>query len=103
MRNTWYFAVSRPMLIFRVPFPMPRWKDILKAMTPVMHEYGYRQKDINFAELLHLPDGGEWTADDDQFADRLDQAFLKGSTILPDFDLFDWKRGRFVPVRQAFE
>lgn len=90
------------MLIFRVPFPTPRWKDILKAMTPVMHQYGYHRKDIQLAELLPFPVEGQWSEEASHFASRLDKAFL-GSDILPEFDLFDWKRGGFVTVRQDIQ
>jgi len=100
MRKTWYFASSRPMLIFRVPWPTPRWRDVLKAITPVMHAYNYRRKDLQVADLLPFPP--DFTEDDARFADRIDQAFTEGSSILPEFDLFDWRNGKFVPVRQDY-
>jgi hypothetical protein len=88
------------MLIFRLPWPTPRWRDVLTAITPVMHAYNYRRKDLQIAELLPYPP--DFTAEAAHFAARLDHAFTKGSTTLPEFDLFAWKNGRFVPVRQAF-
>jgi len=101
MRKTWYFAGLSPMMIFRVPYPTPRWRDILKAITPVMHDHGKRKKDFSVGELLPLPDGRDWNAEADHFAGRLDLAFTKGSEILPAFHLYDWRGGKFVLVREA--
>jgi hypothetical protein len=100
MRKTWYFCGSSPMMIFRVPYPMPRWRDILKAITPVMQAHGRRRKDFQPCDLLRLPDQG-WDKNDDHFAGRLDLAFSRGSEILPAFHLYDWRGGNFLLVREA--
>ena len=89
------------MMIFRVPYPIPRWRDVLKAITPVMRSHGKFGKDFQVCELLHLPDGGEWDENDEHFSGRLDVAFKRGSEILPAFHLYDWRNGNFVLVREA--
>jgi len=99
MRKTWYFCGSSPMMIFRVPYPTPRWRDVLKAITPVMKAHGKLRKDFQVCDLLPFPD--DWNAEAEQFAGRLDLAFERGSEILPAFHLYDWRRGKFVLVREA--
>lgn len=96
-------AVGPVNVIVRVPYPMPRWRSILKAMTPVMHSYGRRQKDMYALEgLLPYPDERDaWSNGDEQFAERLARAYDGDPLYLPKFDLYDWQRGRFVLVRRA--
>ena len=39
-----------PFIVIRVPWPMPKWRAIMKALTPVMASHGLRQKDISGIE-----------------------------------------------------
>lgn len=97
-----YMNVIGPVYaIVRVPFPMPRWRDVLKAMTPVMHRFGYRQKDMwSLDGLLPYP-SDPWTRHDYEFAERLACAYARDPACLPAFNLFDWRDGKFVLVREA--
>lgn len=97
-----YMNVTSPVdAIVRVPYPMPRWRAILKALTPVMHSYGYRQKDVYSLDgLLPYPDM-PWDEEEQTFAKRLAQAYAGDPRVVPDFDLYDWQDGQFALVRKA--
>ena len=41
-----------PPMIVRVPWPMPRWRSILRATTAVMQSHSLRQKDIHSLDGL---------------------------------------------------
>lgn len=104
MRTYHYLSVITPgpLIVVRVPFPMPRWRDVLKAATPIMQSFGYRQKDISSIEgLLPRPDEEDYAERDLQFAARVERAFAGDPTCLPPFHLFDWRDGEFVLVREA--
>jgi hypothetical protein len=108
-RKTWYFAGQSPFLaIFRVPWPMPRWDEILKAITPVMQSRGFRRKDFQVTGILPFPQNRfaeEWTSENVRFADLLDRMYDEDEelrrTVLPAFDLYEWQGGRFVLRRGA--
>jgi hypothetical protein len=90
-----------PLIIVRTPYPLPRWRLVVKALTPVMQSHGYKQKDISSIEgLLPYPDDS-WSAEDVQFASRVEKAFAGDPAILPRFWLYDWKAGKFVVARKA--
>jgi hypothetical protein len=45
-----------PLMILRVPWPMPRWREILRATTAVMQSHDLRQKDVYSLDgLVDLP------------------------------------------------
>lgn len=100
-----YMSVTSPapLTIVRVPYPMPRWRSVIKAMTPVMHFFGYRAKDMHSLDgLLPYPDDdAEWDSSHRDFAARLACAYGGDPTCLPKFNLFDWQNGEFVLVRKA--
>lgn len=112
-RKKHYMSVTCAVnIIVRTPFPMPRWRLVLRAMTPVMHRHGLMAKDICALDgLLPSPDSRDWldegksawTDDDRSFADRLDRAFKGDETCAPKFNLYDWRGGKFVRVRGAVE
>lgn len=94
-------------MIVRVPFPMPRWRDVLKALTPVMRSYGLQKKSISSIEgLVPLPDSNnadDWTPAQWGEATSLDRAYMAGSRMYKDFDLYDWHEGKFNLVRKAIK
>lgn len=101
-RTVHYMSVISPgpLVIIRTPFPLPRWKDIVKAITPVMQSHNLRQKDISEIEgLIPHPDSS-FNDEEMRFAERLDAAFEGDPSILPEFWLYDWVKGKFVPVRK---
>ncbi len=95
-----YVVTPGPLITIRTPYPLPRWRDLLKALTPIMRSHGLMKKDIHEIEG-HLPaPDGPFSADDLHFASRLDEAFQGDPKILPDFWLYDWKKDKFVLVRE---
>jgi hypothetical protein len=101
-----YMSLIGPVrAIVRVPYPMPRWRGILKALTPVMHAHGYRAKDLwSLDGLLPYPNDPDehWNENDRKFQHRLQRMFEdRDPTILPEFELYDWNDGEFVLVRGA--
>lgn len=91
-------------IIVRTPYPLPLWRSVLKALTSVMQRHDLKQKDIFSVDgLFPYPTDqfGEWTAEDDRFAERLHVAFDKGTPgPVPTFWLYDWRQSRFVLVRK---
>jgi hypothetical protein len=53
-----------PLILIRIPLAcrsgrwlhLPRWSRVLKALTPVMHSHGLRQKDIHRIDNFWHPD-----------------------------------------------
>lgn len=88
-----------PLVIARLPWPMPRWKAVLGAVTGVMREHGLRQKDASIESLTAAP-GDEWSDDDRAFAAKLDAAFAGDASAVAKFWLYDWRDGRFELVRR---
>jgi hypothetical protein len=92
---------SGPMIIVRTPEPVPKWSNVLKALTKVMEGHDLRKKDIfNLERATPGPDD-RWTEDDKEFADRLKKGFARHPGYVPDFWLYDWKDGEFVLVRKG--
>jgi len=102
-----------PLIIVRLPWPRRvRWRDVLKALTALMAEHGYRQKDISAVEGMthYAPDDTprkvfRWNekvaAEDAALRERLAAAFAGDSRILPRFWLYDWDGTEFVLARPA--
>ena len=89
-----------PLIIVRTPWPVPRWRDVLKALTPVMHSHGYKRKDIFSVEgCVAYP--AERTDKDLAFIERLESGFAGDAEVLPTSWLYDWQGGRFVLVREG--
>lgn len=89
------------MMILRVPWPMPRWRDIMQAMTGVMRKHGYYQKDIHSIEGL-VPYPNERNTEDLLLVDKLERAYGGGSGF-DKFWLYDWsgfRGGTFRLVRE---
>lgn len=94
-----------PVMIVRVPWPMPRWRRILAAMTPVMHAHGRYRKDISALDGLVASDPADRTAKDRDLTKRLDAAYASG-TGFDKFWLYDWsgmRGGTFQLVRKGKE
>jgi hypothetical protein len=88
-----------PLMILRVPYPMPHWRSILKAMTTVMHSHGLRQKDIVALEgMVSFPE--DRPEGDNIVAARLDDAFAGGNGFAP-FMLYEWEGEAFKKVRDV--
>lgn len=96
-----------PFIAVRVPWPMPRWRHVLRALTGVMWEHGLRQKDITSVEgLVAMPDQlGDLSvkaADEDE---RM-RALFDSKLGLRRFYLYDWtdaKGGSFRLFREPLE
>lgn len=92
-----------PLIIVRVPFPMPKWAAVLKALTPVLREHGQQRKSVSSIEgLVPDPDQRTWTNGDRLLAAKLDAAFAGGPATAK-FHLYDWVDGKFNLVRKAIE
>jgi len=89
-----------PLIIVRTPYPLPRWRLIVKALTPIMQSHGYKQKDIIRHEGLFPYPDDSWSSEDAQFAFRLEKAFTGDPEVVPRFWLYDWKAGKFVVARR---
>jgi hypothetical protein len=120
MSDTQYLNVYSmfPPIIIRVPLKGGpgkykldlKWRDLLRALTPVMQSHGGKQKDITSIDNLSHPD----EAVPDRFNNsakiiqaakdlraQLELAYDGDVSILPDFWLYDWKDGSFVLVRKG--
>lgn len=100
-RSVHYLNVisNGPLVIARLPWPMPRWKAVLAGLTGVMREHGLRQKDAKIDSLLPAPDS-DMGPDEAAFAGKLDAAFAGDTSVVAKFWLYDWKDGRFDLVRK---
>lgn len=91
-----------PLRILRVPWPMPRWRNILRATTAVMRAHGLRQKDIHWLDgLVATPP--DRTDDDRALAARVDEGYGGARGVVPRFWLYDWYRDSFKLARAATE
>jgi hypothetical protein len=112
MRHYLNVITRGPLVIVRIPWPRPRWRDVLKALTVLMTTHGYRQKDIVAIEGMthYAPDDTpdkvfRWNekaaAADVALRGRLAAAFDGDPSILPTFWLYDWDGREFVLARPA--
>jgi hypothetical protein len=98
---------SGPLLFVRVPIKGVLWRDILKALTPVMHEHGLKKKDISSINGYSLDSYKEYGKnhhlylDNIQFIARLDRAFDGAKDCVPNFHLYEWDGKKFRKVRGA--
>lgn len=91
-----------PQMILRVPWPMPRWREILRAATAVMRAHGLLQKDISSLEgLVAYP--ADRSDEDRALVDRVEEAYRGALDRVPRFWLYDWSRGSFKLFRAATE
>jgi hypothetical protein len=89
-------------MILRVPWPMPRWRSILKASTAVMQSHGLRQKDIRSLDgLVAYP--AERDAEDQRMVGRVEAAYAGAKDRVPNFWLYDWQGDVFKLARAATE
>lgn len=105
MTQRHYMAVINPgpLMIVRVPWPMPRWRDVLRAMTAVMRSHGLRQKDISLLDGMVVADPADRDAKDWDLAARMDAAYEGAADRLPRFWLYDWQAGVFKLARPPME
>lgn len=89
-----------PLMILRVPWPMPPWRSILRASTAVMRSHGLRQKDIHSLDGL-VPYPEDRTAEDHNMAKRADEGYEGAWDALRKFWLYDWQGGAFKLCRAA--
>lgn len=97
-----YLFVVAPgvLTILRVPWPMPRWREIVRATTAVRHSHGLRLKDVYSLDgLVGLP--GHRSAEDLALVARVEDAYRGAEDRLPRFWLYDWSRGGFKLARAA--
>lgn len=95
-----------PLMIVRVPLPMPRWRAILRAMTVVMRAHGLRQKDISEFDGMVSIDPADRDPKDWDLITRVDAAYAGATDKFPRFWLYDWsgfKGGHFKLVRPPTE
>lgn len=91
-----------PRMILRVPWPMPRWSDIVRATTAVMRSHDLRQKDVYSLDgLVAIPSSR--TEEDRALVDRVEEAYRGALDRVPRFWLYDWSRGGFKLARAATE
>jgi hypothetical protein len=94
---------SGPLVIARVPLPMPRWRDILRASTTLMRAHGLRQKDISaFDGMVPIDPANRDQKDQDLIA-RVDAAYAGDVDKFPRFWLYDWQAGAFQLARPPVE
>lgn len=91
-----------PLMILRVPWPMPRWRSILKASTAVMRSHGLRGKDIHSLDGL-VPYPADRDLEDHKLVDRVEAAYAGDSDKVPRFWLYDWQSGALSLSRPARE
>ena len=106
-RKVHYMTVNSkgPLMIIRTPFPLPKWRAVVQAVTPVLRDHGLRRKDLNALDgLTPFPDDKEaWTDEAKKFAERVDAGFAGAKDKVPAFWLYDWKDGEFVLVRKPIK
>lgn len=97
-------ASCEPLMIVRVPFPMPRWRSVLKAMTTVMQSHGCYQRDISSLDGMVSADPVDRTGEEQDVVRRLELAYTTGEGF-NDFWLYTWREvngnGVFQLVRQG--
>ena len=105
MKQKHYMSITSPgpLMIVRVPWPMPRWREIMRATTAVMRSHGLRQKDIWALDGLVEANPKERTEESRQLATRLDRGYDGLGSVLPGFHLYDWQDGVFKLSRGATE
>ena len=91
-----------PLMIVRVPWPMPRWREILRAMTAVMRAHGLRQKDVSSLDGL-VPYPSDRDEADRELVARVDAGYEGAADRVPGFWLYDWRGGAFQLARPATE
>lgn len=94
----------QPLMIIRVPFPLPRWRSVLKAMTTVMQSHGCYQKDISSFDGIVSADPVDRNAEERDVVRRLELAYATGEGFNA-FWLYTWREvrgeGVFQLVRQG--
>lgn len=92
-----------PLIIIRVPLPMPRWRVLMRAATVLMRAHGLRQKDISAFDGMVPIDPADRGTEDWDLAARIDAAYEGAKDKLPRFWLYDWRDGAFQLVRPPME
>ena len=84
-------ANTSRLWLVRYPAKGVRWRKIVTAMTPILHSYGVKCRD------LYALDGPF----DDEQAALFERAYADDSQACRAFDLWDWIDGRFELKRGA--
>lgn len=92
-----------PLMIVRTPWPMPRWREVMRAMTGVMRAQGLRQKDVSFLDGMVPANPTDREAKDWDLVARLDAAYAGDADKFPRFWLYDWQDGTFRLARLPTE
>jgi hypothetical protein len=95
-----------PLMIVRVPWPMPRWRTIMQAMTGVMRSHRLRQKDIHALDGMAAVDPVDRNDHDRELIARLEEAYNGSADRFPRFWLYQWsgfKGGSFRLARPPVE
>lgn len=97
-----FVVAPGPLIILRVPWPMPRWREILRGATAVMRAHALRQKDIlSLDGLVAYP--ADRSAEDRDLVERVDAGYRGAADRLPRFWLYDWHHDNFKLARAATE
>lgn len=92
-----------PLMILRVPWPMPRWRHVLRATTAVMRAHGLRQKDISSLDGMVASPPADRSAGDHDMVARVDAAYKGAGDKVPTFWLYDWRGDAFELARPPTE
>lgn len=92
-----------PLMIVRVPLPMPRWREILRAATTLMQSHGLRQKDISAFDGMVPIDPVDRILSDRDLIARVDAAYAGDPDKFSRFWLYDWRGGAFKLARTPTE
>lgn len=92
-----------PLVIVRVPLPMPRWREILRESTTLMRSHGLRQKDISAFDGMVPIDPADREQKDRDLIERIDAAYAGDVDKFPRFWLYDWQDGAFRLARPPTE
>lgn len=105
MTQKHYLLVVSPgpaLMILRVPWPMPRWREVLRATGAVLRSHDLRQKDLYRLDgLVGIPSSR--TDEDRVLVDRVEEGYRGALDRVPRFWLYDWSRGGFKLARAATE
>ena len=97
-----YFTVigSKTLIMGRMPWKGVPWRQVIKAMTPVMHAHGGLAKDIIHLDGL-LPMEEPMNEENIKMLHNLEEAFAGSESHFGFFHLYDWRDGAFVLARPA--
>ena len=101
-KRTQYLIIISPtpdFIILKLAYPQPAWRKMLAAITPLMHERGFRRKDIHAIEGL-LPTYDQMNERDFEFEKRLEDAYAGVGERFAKHHLYEWRGDGFKLVRR---